>query len=158
MLQGPGPRLEHFSNRPISALQRPRRRTAMRSLAAILNPAAAILAVHARPKVRQMEPRARDRHRHSIPRVQTEKPYARLAICHHVRPHIQFRKCRQPRYVRRPSKPHARHAKRHHRNPGLPLERVDLQPSRDERPQHRRIDPPMGKQQVVPRLRHHPWT
>jgi hypothetical protein len=156
MLSGSPRCLENFSGRPVLSLQDTGGRISMRSFAGILNPSVRILTLHPRTEIGQMKPPAGNRHGSGISRIKAEEPNTGLALRHHVRPHIQFWKSREPRQGRRPTEAHTGHPKRYNRDPRLPLEGIDLQRRGNVRAQQRRIHTPMREQQVVPRLSHSP--
>ncbi len=97
-----------------------------------------------------MKPRPRRLHRHQARRIQAEKEHPRLISIHHIRPHIDLGEKPRPRHPRKRTNPHPAHPERHHTNPRLPLKAVDLQPRRNQRPQHLHRHRPMRKQQVMP--------
>ncbi len=94
ILQRPTPWRKNLSERAIQAHQQSSWRSAMRSLALVVNPAIPIFATHSRSKIWQVKPRARDGNRQRVTSVQTEKPHAGLFAESHIGADIQFRECR----------------------------------------------------------------
>src|SRR5262249_53915283 len=89
-------------------------------------------------------------------RIQAEKINARLAAERHIGSYIEFRKARKPRHRRQPAPAYAAHAKWHHADPSLTLEKIERQLSWNQRARVFGRDRPVSKQKIVPGLRHHP--
>ncbi len=151
-------RKKSIVNGAIPAHQQSSRGSAMRPLAVVLNPSIPFCATHSGSKIRQVKPRARDGNRQRVTRVETEEPHAGLSPTSHVGTDIQFRKYREPWHRRRPAQPYTGHAKRNYRKPGLPLKGVDLQLRGKKWAQDCCIHWRVREEQVVPALRHHPWS
>ncbi len=156
MFQRPVKGRKDLSDRAIPSLQHSCWRSAMRPLTPVVNPAGPIFATHLCSKIRQVKPCARNSHSERVTRVQTKKPNARLFTAGYVGTNIQFWECGEPQHRWRPTQAHTGHAKRDHREPGLPLKRVDLQLRRNQVAQDCGIDRPVCEEQVMPALRHHP--
>ncbi len=156
MIERPRGRRKYFASSPVPSTHYSASRTTVRTCALILDPSISFLARHSRAKIRQVKPRSRDCHGDGVPGIQAEEPYSRLAIDHDVRPHVQFRKRREPRQRGRSAQPHTGHAERHNSQPCLPFVSIDLQ-FRGNMPSQRRLfHAPVRKEQIVPTLRHDP--
>jgi hypothetical protein len=156
MIERPRGRRKYFASSPIPSAQHSASRATMRTCAVILDPSITLLARHSRTKIRQVKPGSRDCHGDGVPGIQAEEPYSRLAIDHDVSPHIQFRKCREPRQRGRSAQPHAGHAEGHNSQPCLPFVSIDLQFRGNMPSQCRLFHAPMRKEQIVPALCHDP--
>src|SRR6266404_825502 len=111
MLQRPVLRAKNFANGAIPAFEHCDRRSAMRPLALVMNPAIPFCAAHSCSKIRQVKPRARDGNRKRVTCVQAEKPHAWPITMSNVSTNIQFREGREPRECGRPAQPYTGHAK-----------------------------------------------
>ena len=158
ILQGSAARGKNLANGAIPTRQQSGRRAAMRPLTLVLNPSICFYATHSGSKIRQVKPRARNGDRQRVACVQTEKPHAGFSVARHIGANVQFRKSGEPWQHRRNAQAHAGHSKRNYREPGLPPKCVDLQSLGKKRAQGFRINRPVRKEQVVPHLRHHPWS
>ena len=105
-----------------------------------------------------MEPGACDVHCDGVCGVKAEEPDAGLAAIGNVGADVKFGERGEHGERRRCAKTDSGHSKRDDANPRLALKSVDFKWCGDYRSQEGGIDRPMGKEQVVPRLRHDPWA
>jgi len=87
-----------------------------------------------------------------VRRIQTQKPHPWLPIRFNVEPKIQLRERREIREIWKWSSHDAFHPEGHDANPGSAVKFLNIQTTRNERPQHVGGHRPMGKKQIPPRL------
>lgn len=135
---------------------------AMRAFAAVLDPAGAIFATHARVEIGEMKPGARDRDRDCVGGVETEEPDTGFPAVRYVGTDIEFGESGKRRECGCHAKTHTGHAEGDDTDPGFVLERVDFERCRNQRTQCCAQlgggDWPMREEQIVPCLRHSPWA
>src|SRR3989442_3727761 len=107
-------------------------------------------------KVGQMIERARGPNRGKIGGIQAEEEYARLPIVGYVRSDIEFRKARQSGQRRHGASANSTHVEGNDSDPTSAIERVEHELCWDNWPQGSRRQRPVGKEQIVPDLLHHP--
>src|SRR3954469_2499812 len=92
-------------------------------------------AEHLGVEVGQAEGSTREAYGHGIVGIEAKEPDAGLASVRDVGADVELWETRETRDCWEEPWPHALHAKRHDTQPRRPVERVELQRWRDERPQ-----------------------
>src|SRR5208282_4146701 len=81
-----------------------------------------------------------------------------FAIAGHVGSHIQFWKAREPGQRRKPASANSAHVKRHDPDPAPAIESVERHLWRHQRTHQAGWHRPVGEEEIVPDLLHHPWA
>src|SRR5712692_1077585 len=145
-------------NRPDGAIASPKFRARLIAAGFVGDPFAADLRRHASVKVRQTIESAGRPHGGKVRSVQAEEVNTGLAVERDIGADIQLRKAREPRQRRKAARVNAAHVKRDDSNPAATVKGIQGQVGRYERAKNMRREGPVGKQQIMPGLRHDPRT
>src|SRR5947209_2424299 len=152
VLERPGRRSRGIAGRPVFAAER--RAFVARTL--VQDPVAAPHDVDLRAEVRKPVDPACRLHRSLTRGVETEEPDAGLALDRHVRADVQLPEARDTRQRKQPTRAETRDDERRHSDPGAPAVLVERELAGNVRAQRVGVDAPVGEEQIVPGLAHHP--
>ncbi len=128
----------------------------IRPFRAVLDPAGLGRRRHPRSVVGQVERRPRALDRQPAPSVQAQEPDPSPTAPTDVGPDVDLGECAWAGWGGQESRCDVLHPERDDAQPGLTLERVDLEALRDQRAERLDRDRPMGEQQVDPAHPHDP--
>src|SRR5215217_4104787 len=156
VLDGAMVALKRLSHGPITGHELRRSGTPVRADAPVVDFVVYCVAGHVGVEVGQAEGGTGEPDGQAAVGVQGEEPDAGPVLCRDVGAEVDFGEVRESGNGGQKMGPHAGHVEGHDTQPGAPVEGVDAQRGRHERPEHLRIDGPMHEEQVPPRHPHRP--
>lgn len=139
-------------------ISRSKLRWAAATMRYVLDFASDLAALHFCVEIGQVVESACSPDRRQFGRVEAEKIYAGLAAVGYIGADIEFRKAGKTEERRESVGANSAHVKGDNPGPGLAVEGVERELRWNERPHHGQRERPVGEEEIVPRLLHHPWS